>query len=166
MSYDPFSTRSESYSILRQVRNAGVRCTGSRCQVPGSRFQVRRFQVPGPRCQVPGSRCQGSGARCQIPDSMCQVPGSMCHAPGICDHIARDHVSDFGGQVPRQNVEHLHIKNIARLNGNYKLLLRLNGNCKLTNAFFTTLTFYLARFRKTKKKTPSGIFLDFCPQIR
>ena len=117
----------------RQVRKAGVRCTGSRFQVPGSKFQVPGAQVPGVKFQVPRVRGQWPGVRCL-------TPGSMCHAQGIKDQIIRDHVSDFRDLVPRQNVENLHIKNILRLNGNYEL----------TNTFFTTLMFSLARFNRKK----------------
>ena len=87
-----------------------------RCQEPGFRFQVPGVQVPSPRCLIPG-------AKCKMPGSMCQVPGPMCHTPGIRDQIVRDHVSDLRDQVSCQNVENLHIKNILRLNRNYKLIL-------------------------------------------
>ena len=126
----------------------------------------------GSRVQVPGSRYQGLGARCSTSSSRCQVPGSVCHAPGIRDEIVRNHVSYFRDQLQRQNVKHLHIKNILRLNENYKLLLHLNGNYGLTNIFFTTLIFSLAHFRKTKEKMQLPImssevcFLGFSPQIR
>ena len=103
---------------VRRFQVSGTRCAGSRCQAPGSRFQVRR-------CQVPDSRFQVSGAR---------------------DHVAMDHVSGFGDKVPCQNVKNFHIKNILRLNGNYKLILCLNGNYKLTNTFFTKLVFSLCNF--------------------
>ena len=105
---------------------------------------MRGFHVPGPKCQVPGSRGQGSGARRQ-------VPGSMCHAPGIRDHIARDHVSDLRDQVLGENVENLHIKDILRLNGNYKLLLLLSGNYDLTNTFFYFLQHVSEKQRKKQR---------------
>ena len=117
---------------------------GVRCQVPGFRFQVRGFHVPGPKCQVPGSSGQGSGARRQ-------VLGFMCHAPGIRDHIARDHVSDLRDQVLGENVENLHIKDILRLNGNYKLLLLLSGNYDLTNTFFYFLQHVSEKQRKKQR---------------
>ena len=94
------------------------------------RCQVRRFQVSGTRC---------AGARCQIPGSRCQVSGAR-------DQVAMDHVSGFGDKVPCQNVKNFHIKNILRLNGNYKLILCLNGNYKLTNTFFYKLVFSLCNF--------------------
>ena len=78
-----------------------------------------RFKTQLSGAQVPGVRC--AGFRCQVSGSRCQVPGSMYHAQGIKDQIARDHIYNFGDLVPRQSVENLHIKNILRLNENYKL---------------------------------------------
>ena len=83
---------------------SGVRCAGSRCRVPGT--------------QVPGVRFRVSGTKFQVP-------------PG--DQVARNDVPDFKDQVQLQNVKNFHIKNILRLNGNYKL----------TSTFFTTLIFSL-----------------------
>ena len=97
-------------------------------------------QVPG--AQVPGFRCQVR--RFQVSATMLQV--SDAQVPSARDQVAMDHVSGFGDQVPCQDVTNFHIKNILRLNGNYKLILCLNGNYKLTNTFFTKLVFSLCNF--------------------
>ena len=142
--------KSQNISQIKSSITAGSkrRCQVHRFQVSGVRCEVPGVtgQVPGVRCQVPNARLQVSGARFHVPRSMLQVPGAR-------KQVARDIVPGFRDQVPRQNVENFHIKNVLRLNGNYKLILRLNGNYELTNTFFTTLIFYFPRFRKTMKKT-------------
>ena len=101
----------------RQVRKAGARCAGSRCQVSGARCQVCRFGVSGARCQVSSVRCQAAGSRCWV--------------PGFRDatyQVARNHVSSFMDQVLCRNDKNFHIKNSLPLSGKYKLILRLDGN--------------------------------------
>ena len=120
-----------------------------RCHVRWFQVSDARFQVSGSRCA--GSMCQVPSVRFQVPGVRGQVPGSMCHAPGIRDHIARDHVSDLRDQVLVENVENLHIKDILRLNGNYKLLLLLSGNYDLTNTFFYFLQHVSEKQRKKQR---------------
>ena len=74
--------------LIRQVRNAGARCTGSRGS--GARYQV-------PRCQVSG--VQVPGVRYQFPGFRCQAPGVRCQVLGVKDQIARDHVSGFRNNI-------------------------------------------------------------------
>ena len=67
--------------------------------------------MPGPRCQVPGVRDQLSDARFQVSGARFHVPHSRYQG------------SDLRDQVSCQNVENLDVKNVLRLNKNYKLIL-------------------------------------------
>ena len=55
--------------------------------------------------------------------NLTQDPCATLQVSGVKGQMARDYVSDLRDQVPRQNFENLHIKNILRLNGNHKLIL-------------------------------------------
>ena len=139
-----------SLDYISRIRAGSKR----RCQV--RRFQVRRFQVPGPSFQVPGASC------------ICQHSGVRCQGSGSYKNVL-----EFRDQVLRQNVKNFHIKNILRLNWNYKLILQRKLQTYKhvlhhAKSFFPMLSL---RFLKIKKRNTaiynvlSVIFLDFRPQV-
>ena len=121
--------------------------------------QVRRFQVSGTRFQVPG--VQASGVRCQMPGFRCQVPGLMCHAPGIRDQLAREYLSDLRDQVPRENVENIHTKNILRFNGNYKLSLFSTEITNIQKQIFHHASVFFSTFPKKQREKHSYLQWHF-----
>ena len=61
----------------REARNAGVRWSDSRYQVPYTGCQVPKTQVPRVKWRVSGARIQLKGSRCEAAVVRCDGRGSQ-----------------------------------------------------------------------------------------
>ena len=110
----------------------------------------------------------GSKRRCQVPVSRCQVPVvcATIQVSGARDQVAREHVPEFRDQVPRQNVKNFHIKNILRLNWNYKLILHRKLQTYKhvlhhAKSFFSMLSLRFWKYRKETQLSTMSFQLFF-----